>query len=103
MSADAPEPRELGSINGFTYWTTRGFWAIVDQALFAVSNLIINVLLARWLSPREYGAFVTAYVVLILVSVAHAGLLIEPMMVLGPSRFGRGRGRRRGDRRRDRP
>ena len=91
MSADAPEPRELDSINGLTYWTTRGFWAIVDQALFAVSNLIINVLLARWLSPREYGAFVTAYVVLILVSVAHAGLLIEPMMVLGPSRFGRGR------------
>ena len=71
MSAGAPtEPRELDSINGFTYWTTRGFWAIVDQALFAVSNLIINVLLARWLSPREYGAFVTAYVVLLLVSVA---------------------------------
>jgi len=92
MSAGAPtEPRELDSINGLTYWTTRGFWAIVDQALFAVSNLIINVLLARWLSPREYGAFVTAYVVLLLVSVAHLGLLIEPMMVLGPSRFGRGR------------
>jgi O-antigen/teichoic acid export membrane protein len=82
------EPREVDSINGVAYWTTRGFWAVVDQALFAVSNLIINILLARWLSPREYGAFVTAYVVLLLVSVAHSGLLIEPMMVIGPSRFG---------------
>lgn len=77
--------------NRLAYWTTRGFWAIVDQALFAVSNLIINVLLARWLTPREYGAFVTAYVVLILMSVAHSGLLVEPMLVLGPSKFGRGR------------
>jgi O-antigen/teichoic acid export membrane protein len=82
-------PRDVDSVNGMTYWTTRGFWAVVDQALFAVSNLIVNLLLARWLSPREYGAFVTAYVVLILVSVAHGGLLIEPMMVVGPSRFAR--------------
>ena len=64
-------PSKPDSINGFSDWTTRGFWAIVDQALFALSNLLINVLLARWLSPREYGAFVTAYVVLVLVSVAH--------------------------------
>ena len=73
MSAPLTEPREVESINGSAYWTTRGFWAIVDQALFALSNLLINVLLARWLSPREYGAFVTAYVVLLLVSVAHYG------------------------------
>lgn len=91
MSVMPPsEPREVETLNGFAYWTTRGFWAVVDQALFAVSNLIVNVLLARWLNPPEYGAFVTAYVVLILVSVAHVGLLIEPMMVIGPSRFARG-------------
>jgi O-antigen/teichoic acid export membrane protein len=84
------EPREVDSISGVSYWTTRGFWAIVDQALFALSNLLINVLLARWLSPREYGAFVTAYVVLILVGVAHTSLLVEPMTVVGPSRFTHG-------------
>jgi O-antigen/teichoic acid export membrane protein len=81
---------ETDAINSVSDWTTRGFWAIVDQALFALSNLLINVLLARWLSPREYGAFVTAYVVLILVSVAHTALLVEPMTVVGPSRFARG-------------
>lgn len=90
MSVDQPsEPRGVNVRKGLSYWTTRGFWAIVDQALFAVSNLLINVLLARWLTPREYGAFVTAYVVLILVTVAHSGLLVEPMIVLGPSRFGK--------------
>jgi len=88
---DATELPEEGSTNAFSYWTTRGFWAIADQALFAVSNLIINILLARWLSPREYGAFVTAYVVLLLVSVAHGGLFLEPMIVIGSSRFGQGR------------
>lgn len=85
--APATEPREVDWLDGLATWTTRGFWAIADQALFAISNLIINVLLARWLSPREYGAFVTGYVVLLLVGVAHGGLLIEPMMVFGPSRY----------------
>jgi len=81
--------RVLGWFDQLARWTTRGFWAIADQALFAISNLIINVLLARWLSPREYGAFVTSYVVLLLVGVAHGGLLVEPMLVYGPSRYGR--------------
>jgi O-antigen/teichoic acid export membrane protein len=92
VTVDSPRrPGEPKSWHDLSYWTTRGFWAIVDQALFALSNLLVNVLLARWLSPREYGAFVTAYVVLVLVTVAYSGLLIEPMMVLGPRRFGEGR------------
>jgi O-antigen/teichoic acid export membrane protein len=83
------EPSERGGdwTDGLAYWTTRGVWAIVDQALFAGSNLTVNVLLARWLSPREYGAFVTAYAVLLLIGVAHSSLLIEPMMVQGPGRY----------------
>jgi len=44
---------ELQSVGRLSYWTTRGVWAIVDQALFALSNLLLNVLLARWLSPRD--------------------------------------------------
>ena len=79
-------PRVLGWFDQLARWTTRGFWAIADQALFASSNLIINVLLARWLTPREYGAFVTSYVVLLLVGVGHGGLLVEPMIVYGPGR-----------------
>jgi len=81
------DPRGADWIEGLAYWTTRGAWSVVDQALFTISNLIINVLLARWLPTREYGAFVTAYVVLLLIGVAHSALLIEPMLVLGPSKY----------------
>ena len=65
---------------------SQGGWAVVDQALFAGSNLLVNVLLARWLSGAEYGAFVTAYSVLLLVQIAHAALLIEPMLIFGADR-----------------
>lgn len=62
---------------------SQGGWAVADQALFAGSNLLVNVLLARWLPGDEYGAFVTAYSVLLLVQIAHAALLIEPMLIFG--------------------
>ena len=37
-------------------WIGRGAWAIADQGLFALANVLLNVLLARWLTPGEYGA-----------------------------------------------
>jgi O-antigen/teichoic acid export membrane protein len=84
MIAESASSRLRGRI---ARWTARGMWAVVDQALFAGSNLIVNLLLARWLPAREYGVFVAAYVVLILIGVGHGALLIEPMMVFGPSRY----------------
>lgn len=90
--APAAEPavaaRRTWSAARLRQWSMQGFWAVLDQALFAVSNLLMNVLLARWLPPNEYGAFVTAYTVLLLVSVAHTALLSEPMLVFGADRFG---------------
>jgi hypothetical protein len=32
-------------------WTTKGGPAILDQGLFAGTNFVANILLARWLSP----------------------------------------------------
>jgi O-antigen/teichoic acid export membrane protein len=81
------KPSESSRTRRIASWTARGVSAVADQGLFAVSNLIVNLLLARWLTSREYGAFVAAYVVLILVSVAHSALLIEPMLVFGPSTY----------------
>jgi len=94
--ADHPRPGRLNhgpymSVASALEWPLRAakqsFWAVADQGLFAASNLLVNVLLARWLPPSEYGAFATAYAILLLVSVAHVALLIEPMLVFGSGKY----------------
>ena len=82
VAALIADPRRL------VRWSVRGATAILDQALFAISNFLLNVILARWLPPAEYGAFVAAYTTLLLVSVAHTALLSEPMLVFGAARYG---------------
>ncbi|PAP77969.1 hypothetical protein [Rubrivirga marina] len=68
-------------------WLRQGVWTVLDQALFAGANFLVNVLLARWLSPEAYGAFTVAFIVFLLAGTVHGGLLIEPMLVFGPERF----------------
>ena len=68
-------------------WITRGTWAIADQGFFALANAILNVLLARWLSPAEYGAFAVAYSLLLFLGAFHTALLTEPLLVFGPARY----------------
>ena len=70
-------------------WARKGAWTVLDQALFAGANFLVNVLLARWLSPEAYGAFAVAFVVFLLVGAVHGGLFIEPMLVFGANRFER--------------
>src|SRR5207247_11135829 len=74
---------------GFGRWLGREFWAVTDQGLFAVSNFALNVLLARWLAPQDYGAFAVAFAVFLLLGTFHSSLLIEPMLVFGPGRYRR--------------
>ena len=68
-------------------WLTRGFWAVADQGLFATSNFVLNVLLARWLSPNDYGAFSVAFAVFLLIGSIHSATLTEPMLVFGPGKY----------------
>jgi O-antigen/teichoic acid export membrane protein len=65
----------------------KGFWAVADQGLFAGSNCVINVMLARWLSPVEYGEFATAFAAFLALGVIHTALLTEPMLVFSPDRY----------------
>src|SRR5436190_14674870 len=64
-----------------------GFWAIADQGFFAGSNFILNIVLARWLSPNQYGAFGVAFSIFLLVGTLHSALLTEPMTVFAPGKF----------------
>lgn len=65
----------------------RGSWAVADQGLFTASNFALNILLARWLAPQDYGAFAVAYAVFSLVGVVHNALLSEPMLIFGADRY----------------
>jgi O-antigen/teichoic acid export membrane protein len=68
------------------WWAGKAFWAVLDQGLFAISNFALAILLARWLSPEQFGSFAVAHSVFLLAGTLHAGLVREPMLVFGSGR-----------------
>ena len=60
---------------------------MLGQALFAGSHFLVNVFLARWLSPSEYGAFALAFACFLLFSMLYSACIYEPMIVFGSSRY----------------
>ena len=64
-----------------------GVWAVLDKALLGAAHFLLNVLLARWLPPAEYGGFTVAYTVFLLLATFHTALLTEPMLVFGSGKF----------------
>lgn len=68
-------------------WFRKSFFAVLDQALFAGGNFILIIILARWLTPVQYGAFTIAYSLLILIGSVQTAIIIEPMMVFGASYY----------------
>jgi len=68
-------------------WATKGSLAIADQGLFAGSNFFVNILLARWLAPADYGAFALAFSIFLLLGAFHTAILTEPMLVFGPGKY----------------
>src|SRR6266511_2204184 len=68
-------------------WARKSGFAVLDQALFAGANFLVNILLARWLEPTQYGAFAVAYAVFLLLSTVHTAVLTEPMLVFGAGKY----------------
>lgn len=62
-------------------WFRKVTSTLLDQGMVSGSGFIINILLARWLEPNQFGAFVLAY------SIFQHSLILEPMTVLGPSDY----------------
>ncbi len=71
----------------FLSWLKKGSLAVIDQGLFSGANFIVNILLARWLKPEEYGAFAVAMSVFYLLAGFHTAVLTEPMMVFGAGKY----------------
>jgi len=66
-------------------WAMKGGLAVLDQGVFAGSNFAISILLARWLSPEQYGMYAVAFAVLLFLLNFHQALVLEPMLVFGSS------------------
>ena len=66
-------------------WAMKGGLALLDQGVFAGSNFVISILLARWLSAAEYGTYAVGFAVFLFLLNFHQALLLEPMLVFGSS------------------
>jgi O-antigen/teichoic acid export membrane protein len=66
-------------------WAMKAGLALLDQGVFAGSNFVISILLARWLSAEQYGTFAVAFAVFLFLLNFHQALLLEPMLVFGSS------------------
>ncbi len=67
-------------------WATAGVWALLDQAVNSGAGFALNLLLAMWLPPAEYGAFAVGFAIFLVIAGLHNALIIEPVSILGPSR-----------------
>ena len=70
-------------------WVGKGALALIDQGLLSGSNFLIGILLARWLSRDEYGAYALGFSIFLFLSGFHNAFFLEPMSVLGPESYSR--------------
>jgi O-antigen/teichoic acid export membrane protein len=80
------ESRFKQSLFEWRIWTKKGVFSVADLGLASAANFGINILMARGLPEREYGAFSVTYAMLLFASGFQTSYILEPMSVLGPSR-----------------
>jgi O-antigen/teichoic acid export membrane protein len=68
-------------------WGMKSALSLVDQGLTSGAGFGVNLLMARWMAPEVYGGFAVAFAGFLFVSGFHNVLLLEPMSVMGPSRY----------------
>lgn len=66
----------------------KGAWGFADHAQISASGFIMTVLLARVLSPGEFGLYALAYTALISVNQIQSALVSQPFTMLGSPRTG---------------
>lgn len=66
----------------------KGTWALADQALISATNFATMVLVARVLTPREFGLYSLAYTGLLFTNGVQSSLVVQPHASLGAPRSG---------------
>lgn len=89
-SVDTIPQRRESALQLLRGYARKGAWTIVDQALFAGSNFVLNFLLIQAVTDEAYGAYAVAFAVFLFFGTLHTGLLTEPMLVFGAGRFSGG-------------
>jgi O-antigen/teichoic acid export membrane protein len=59
------------------------FWSFADQGAVSLGNFLTNILLARSLSPADYGTFALIYGMLILMNSYHSSAVVYPLSLSG--------------------
>jgi O-antigen/teichoic acid export membrane protein len=75
------------NVRAMRKWGVQGGTSILDQGVLSGTNFVINILLARWLSPAGYGAFAVAFALFLFLSGFHNAVILEPMSVFGPAAY----------------
>lgn len=68
-------------------WGLKSALTLVDQGLSSVAGFGVNLMLARWLAPDLYGAFALVFAAFLFISGFYIVLLLDPLSVMGPSRY----------------
>lgn len=63
-------------------------WAVGDQMVISAANFATMILLARGLSPAEFGGFTLVYSILLFANSLQSGLITQPHNILGATRRG---------------
>ena len=74
-------------MSGVGRWLRFGGFSVLDQGLYAGTSFVASILLARWLSRDEFGAYTLGFAVLALVVTLQAAALTEPMGVFGTTTY----------------
>jgi O-antigen/teichoic acid export membrane protein len=66
-----------------------GGWGLLDQALISAASFVLLILLARSLTPHEFGAFTLVYGAMLVANYAQTAFVTQPHNVIGASLTGR--------------
>jgi len=75
------------SLERIKRWGVKGGLSILDQGIYSGSNFVVSILLARWLSLDEFGAYAIGFTILTFISQVYVSFLLDPMSVLGTAHF----------------
>ena len=80
--APAVERSGLQRLGGEQSLTLQGFWAIADQGIVSLGNFLTTIILARTVSPHEYGVWTGNFRFdFLFLNVLPASLVTYPLMV----------------------